>query len=123
MGVEHGGQSAMFAVKKIEGTTGFEWVDDVPAPALGPTDVLIAPRFAGICGTDRHIYQWDEWASDRVPLGVTIGHEMMGTVVAVGEHVLTVQPGERVSVEGHIGCGNCRQCRTGQSHICRNVQI
>lgn len=113
----------MFAVKKVRADHGFELVEDAPIPELGPTDVLIAPRFAGICGTDRHIYDWDEWGSSRVPLGITVGHEFMGEVVDVGPNVTAVRPGMRVSGEGHIGCGHCEPCRTGKGHICERVQI
>jgi threonine 3-dehydrogenase len=113
----------MFAVKKDRATPGLTWSDDVPVPAVGPNDVLVAPKFAGICGTDKHIYEWDAWGESRVPLGITVGHEFMGVVVAIGDRVTAVQPGARVSAEGHIGCGNCEQCRTGKAHICANVEI
>jgi threonine 3-dehydrogenase len=113
----------MFAVKKDRAAPGLTWVDDAPVPALGPNDVLVAPKLAGICGTDKHIFEWDAWAQNRVPLGITVGHELMGVVVAVGDRVTAVQPGARVSAEGHIGCGHCQQCRTGNAHICANVQI
>lgn len=113
----------MFAVKKNHAGPGFSWVDDVPIPDLGPTQVMIAPKYAGLCGTDKHIYDWDEWGSSRVPLGITVGHELMGRVVAVGDHVSAVKPGDRVSAESHIGCWRCEPCRTGKGHICENVEI
>jgi len=113
----------MPAVKKAHRGVGLDWTEGVPVPQPGPREVLIGVTHAGICGTDRHIYQWDAWSSGRVPLGTTIGHEMVGRVAAVGPGVSSAQVGDRVSVEGHIGCGRCEQCRTGNAHICEDVQI
>ncbi|HEX2036655.1 MAG TPA: L-threonine 3-dehydrogenase [Chloroflexota bacterium] len=98
-------------------------LDEVPVPPLGPRDVLIRVHKAAICGTDLHIYEWDAWAAGRVRLGTIVGHEFMGYVVRVGAAVQSVRPGDRVSGEGHIGCGACYCCRTGQGHICDRVDI
>ena len=95
----------------------------VPLPRLGPTDVLINVRKAGICGTDGHIYEWDKWSQNRVHPPLIVGHEFMGAVAAVGAAVRSVAVGDRVSAEGHISCGMCLLCRTGEAHICEHVQI
>ncbi len=113
----------MPALKKLNDAAGLTLVDDVPVPKIGPRDVLVAVTHAGICGTDRHIYEWDAWSKSRVPLGVTTGHEFVGRVVAVGDAVRRTSVGERVSAEGHIGCGICEPCRTGNGHICDRVDI
>jgi threonine 3-dehydrogenase len=112
----------MRALVKAEAAPGLRLVE-VPVPEIGPRDVLIRVQKAGICGTDLHIYAWDEWARSRVRPGRIIGHEFMGIVAACGEAVRTVAEGQRVSGEGHIGCGQCYCCRTGQGHICDRVDI
>lgn len=112
----------MRALVKAVAAPGFA-LREVPVPAVGPRDVLIRVEKAGICGTDLHIYEWDEWAAGRVRPGRVIGHEFMGTVAAVGPAVRSVPVGARVSGEGHIGCGRCYCCRTGQGHICDRVDI
>lgn len=94
------------------------WMEDVPMPKVRPNDVLIKIRKAAICGTDLHIYKWDEWAQQTIKPPVVIGHEYMGTVVEVGSEVDRVKVGERVTVEGHISCGFCRNCRRGRQNIC-----
>jgi threonine 3-dehydrogenase len=94
------------------------WMEDVPIPAVGPNDVLIKIKKSAICGTDLHIYKWDEWAQQTIKTPMTIGHEFMGVVVETGSEVDRVQVGERVTVEGHIACGFCRNCRRGRQHIC-----
>ncbi len=94
------------------------WMEDVPIPAVGPNDVLIKIKKSAICGTDLHIYKWDEWAQQTIKTPMTIGHEFMGIVVETGSEVDRVQVGERVTVEGHIACGFCRNCRRGRQHIC-----
>ncbi len=113
----------MFALKKLYDQPGLWWTDDAPIPAVGPRDVLVAVTHAGICGTDRHIYEWDAWSRNRVHLGTTTGHEFVGRVVQVGEAVTRTRVGQRVSAEGHVGCGRCRACRTGNGHICEQVEI
>ena len=98
------------------------WLSDVDKPELGPTDVLIRIQHAAICGTDVHIYNWDKWAQATIPVPVVVGHEYVGVVEQVGESVTAIQPGDRVSGEGHIVCGVCRNCRAGRQHLCRNTQ-
>jgi len=91
---------------------------DVPMPVVGHNDVLIKIKKSAICGTDLHIYKWDEWAQNTIKTPLVIGHEYMGTVVEKGSEVSRVHLGERVTVEGHISCGFCRNCRRGRQHIC-----
>ncbi len=98
-------------------------VKSVPKPSPGPGEVLIAVRHAGVCGTDLHIADWDPWAQGRVNPPLVVGHEFAGEVVAVGDRVAEIRPGQFVTAEGHIVCGHCLQCRTGNSHICRRTQI
>src|SRR5262245_32261099 len=113
----------MLAVRKTQNAPGL-WLDlDAHKPEIGPRDVLVAVTHAGICGTDRHIYEWDAWSRSRVKLGITVGHEFVGRVVAVGSAVTRTVVGQRVSAEGHIGCGVCQPCRTGNGHICEKVDI
>jgi len=100
------------------------WMADVPKPKVGPNDVLIKIKKTAICGTDIHIYNWDEWARDVVPIPLTVGHEFVGIVEEVGSEVTRIKPGTRVSGEGHISCHYCRNCRAGQLHLCRyNISI
>jgi threonine 3-dehydrogenase len=97
------------------------WMEQVPVPEIGPTDVLIKIRKTAICGTDVHIYNWDDWSQKTIPVPMTIGHEYVGEIVEVGEEVEDFAPGDRVSGEGHIVCGHCRNCRAGREHLCRNT--
>src|SRR5262245_38035568 len=101
----------MLAIKKTRPEPGLTWSPETPVPEIGPRDVLIAVTHAGICGTDRHIYEWDPWSAGRIPLGITTGHEFVGKVVATGQAVIRTKIGQRVSGEGHIGCGVCEPCR------------
>jgi threonine 3-dehydrogenase len=112
----------MPALSKTAAAPGFA-LGDVPVPTIGPSDVLIAVRKAGICGTDHHIYDWDTWAQRRIKPPLVIGHEFVGTIAALGEAVRGFEVGERVSAEGHISCGVCLLCRTGEAHICEHVKI
>src|SRR5256885_4539279 len=98
-------------------------VKPVPKPVPGPGEVLIAVRHAGVCGTDLHIADWDAWAQRRIKPPVVVGHEFAGEIVALGEGVTELKAGQLVTAEGHIVCGHCLQCRTGNSHICRNTRI
>src|SRR5579863_7169907 len=116
-------ERSMTALRKSRAAPGLDLDLEAPVPKLGPRDVLIAVRYAGICGTDRHIYDWDEWSSHRVPPGIVVGHEFTGTVADVGSAVTRVAVGQRVSAEGHIGCGECEFCRTGRAHICDRISI
>src|SRR5438067_1359709 len=95
----------------------------VPKPSPGPGEVLIAVRHAGVCGTDVHIADWDAWAEGRIRPPLVVGHEFAGEIVAAGDGVSELRPGQLVTAEGHIVCGHCLQCRTGNSHICRNTSI
>jgi threonine 3-dehydrogenase len=115
--------ATMLAVRKLKNEPGLWLQEDTPLPDIGPRDALVAVTHAGICGTDRHIYEWDAWSRSRVKLGITTGHEFVGRVAAVGSAVTRTKVGERVSAEGHIGCGVCQPCRTGNGHICEKVDI
>ncbi|WOI53740.1 L-threonine 3-dehydrogenase [Parvularcula sp. LCG005] len=97
------------------------WLEDVAMPQIGPNDVLIKVRRTAICGTDIHIYNWDEWAQATIPVPMTVGHEFMGEIVELGAEVAGYNVGDRVSAEGHITCGHCRNCRAGKRHLCRNT--
>ncbi len=97
------------------------WMQEVPRPPVGPNDVLVRIRKTAVCGTDIHIYNWDEWARATIPVPMTVGHEFAGVVEEVGGEVAGFRPGDRVSGEGHITCGHCRNCRAGRRHLCRNA--
>ena len=112
----------MQAIIKSKSDKGLE-LAEVPCPVPGPRDVLVKVLKTGICGTDRHIYEWDAWASGRIKPPLVAGHEFVGIVEDTDVAVLSVRPGDRVSGEGHVGCGRCYCCRTGQSHICDKVDI
>jgi threonine 3-dehydrogenase len=90
-------------------------------PEIGPNDVLIKVRKASICGTDVHIWNWDAWAQKTIKVPMVIGHEFMGEIAKLGDEVTGFQVGDRVSGEGHITCGHCRNCRAGKRHLCRNT--
>jgi threonine 3-dehydrogenase len=111
----------MRALVKAEAAPGLK-LQDVPKPEPGHGEVLIKVRMASICGTDMHIWKWDEWAQKTVPVPLVVGHEYMGIVEAVGPGVRGVRPGERVSGEGHIPCGHCRNCLSGRGHICAQTK-
>src|SRR6478735_1300512 len=98
------------------------WMAEAPKPEVGPNDVLIKIRKTAICGTDMHIYNWDDWAQKTIPVPMHVGHEYVGTVEALGQEVRGLKVGQRVSGEGHITCGHCRNCRAGRRHLCRNTQ-
>ena len=98
------------------------WLEDIPEPGIGINDVLIRVRYAGICGTDVHIYQWDDWAQKTIHVPMAIGHEFVGEVVQVGSNVNDFYPGDIVSGEGHVVCGRCRNCMAGRRHLCANTQ-
>ena len=112
----------MTALCKVAQAPGLE-LAEVPVPAIGPSDVLIRVRKAGICGTDLHIYEWDTWAQRRIEPPLIVGHEFVGTIAALGDAVRGLALGQRVSAEGHISCGICLLCRTGEAHICERVRI
>lgn len=98
------------------------WLEEVPVPEIGINDVLIRVRRTGICGTDVHIYEWDDWARRTVPVPMVIGHEFVGEIVAVGSNVADFHPGQIVSGEGHVVCGRCRNCLAGRRHLCAHTQ-
>lgn len=97
------------------------WLEQQPQPEIGPNDLLIQVRKTAICGTDIHIYNWDEWSQKTIPIPMTVGHEFVGVVAEVGSHVDGFAVGDRVSGEGHVTCGHCRNCRAGKRHLCRNT--
>ena len=111
----------MKALVKSQAAKGL-WLEDIPEPAIGINDVLIRVRYAGICGTDVHIYQWDDWAQKTIHVPMAIGHEFVGEVVRVGSNVNDFFPGDLVSGEGHVVCGRCRNCMAGRRHLCANTQ-
>ena len=94
------------------------WMEDVPDPKCGPGEVRIRITHTAICGTDKHIFEWDEWAQNNLKLPLIVGHEFCGIIDEVGPHVTHYKVGDRVSGEGHITCGNCRNCRAGKKHLC-----
>jgi threonine 3-dehydrogenase len=98
------------------------WLEDVPEPKLTINDVLIRIDRTGICGTDLHIYNWDNWAQQTIPVPLTIGHEFVGEIVEVGSNVTDFQPGDVVSGEGHLVCGRCRNCMAGRRHYCKDTK-
>ena len=111
----------MKALVKAQRTEGIWLTDDAPIPEVGVHDVRIRIRKSAICGTDVHIYNWDEWSQRTVQVPMIVGHEYVGTVDAVGAEVEAFAPGDRVSGEGHITCGFCRNCRAGRRHLCRHT--
>ncbi len=94
------------------------WMEDVPMPKIGDNDVLVKIKKTAICGTDVHIYNWDEWSQKTIPVPMVVGHEFAGEIVELGKNVTGYSIGDRVSGEGHIVCGNCRNCRAGKRHLC-----
>ena len=97
------------------------WMEDIEEPAIGHNDVLIGVRRTAICGTDIHIYKWDDWARKTIPVPMAVGHEFCGEIVDFGSEVVGFNRGDRVSAEGHVTCGVCRNCRAGRRHLCRNT--
>lgn len=110
----------MKALVKTKATEGI-WLEDVKKPELLAGHVLVRVHYTGICGTDIHIYKWDEWAQKTIPIGMTIGHEFVGEIAEIGANVKDFTIGQMVSAEGHIVCGRCRACLAGQRHLCRNT--
>ena len=97
------------------------WLQDIPVPEPGPNDVLVRVHQTSICGTDLHIIAWDEWARSTITTPMTVGHEYMGVVERLGSEVSGLEVGQRVSGEGHIVCGRCRNCQAGRRHLCINT--
>jgi len=110
----------MKALVKAKAERGI-WMEDIAEPEIGHNDVLIKVRRSAICGTDIHIFQWDDWARKTIPVPLAIGHEFCGEIVDVGSEVRGFEAGDRVSAEGHITCGVCRNCRAGRRHLCMNT--
>jgi len=98
------------------------WLEDIAEPQIGINDVLVRVHYTGICGTDVHIYEWDEWAQNTIPVPMAIGHEFVGEIVKVGSNVNDFFPGDIVSGEGHVVCGRCRNCLAGRRHLCASTQ-
>lgn len=109
---------ALVKSKKEQGL----WLEEVEKPRIGINDVLIRVHRAGICGTDLHIYKWNNWAQKTIPVPLVIGHEFVGEIVEVGSNVADFYPGEMVSGEGHVVCGRCRNCLAGRRHLCAHTQ-
>jgi len=97
------------------------WLEDVPEPEMGINDVLIKVKRTAICGTDMHIYNWDSWAQETIPVPMVVGHEFVGVIVDVGSNVNDFRPGQIVSGEGHVVCGRCRNCLAGRRHLCAHT--
>jgi threonine 3-dehydrogenase len=110
----------MKALVKLHPEKGI-WMEDIPMPHVGINDVLIKIKKTAICGTDLHIYKWDEWSQQTIKTPMTIGHEYVGEIVDKGRGVRNIQIGDRVTGEGHIACGHCRNCRRGKLHVCENT--
>lgn len=108
----------MKALVKKESTEGL-WLEDVPVPKIGANDILIKVKKTSICGTDVHIYNWDEWAQKTIQVPMTIGHEFVGEIAEMGDNVHDFKVGDIVSAEGHVVCGHCRNCMAGRRHLCR----
>ncbi len=111
----------MKALVKAKASRGL-WLEDVPEPEFGINDVKVRVLLTGICGTDVHIYDWDDWAKATIPVPMVVGHEFVGEIVAVGSNVNDFHPGELVSGEGHVTCGRCRNCLAGRRHLCAHTQ-
>ncbi len=110
----------MKTLAKVKAEPGI-WMVDAAKPDVGPNDVLIKIKKTAICGTDMHIYKWDEWSQKTIPVPMTVGHEYVGVVAGIGSEVRGLKIGQRVSGEGHLVCGHCRNCRAGRRHLCRNT--
>src|ERR1043166_2477370 len=110
----------MKALAKLERTPGLT-LTSMKKPEVGHNDVMIRIRKTAICGTDLHIWNWDEWAQKTIPVPMHVGHEYVGEIVEIGQEVRGFKVGDRVSGEGHITCGYCRNCRAGRRHLCRNT--
>ncbi|MEM1403429.1 MAG: L-threonine 3-dehydrogenase [Pseudomonadota bacterium] len=110
----------MKALVKAQAKEGL-WLQDVPEPEVGINDVLIKVRRTAICGTDMHIYNWDDWAQKTIPVPMVVGHEFVGEIVDVGNNVNDFAPGQIVSGEGHVVCGRCRNCMAGRRHLCNDT--
>lgn len=114
-------KNSMMGLAKLKSEPGIWMVEQADIPDIGPNDVLIKIRKSSICGTDLHIYKWDKWAQATIPVPMIVGHEYVGVIQKTGSAVTHLKIGQRVSGEGHIVCGHCRNCRAGARHLCRNT--
>jgi threonine 3-dehydrogenase len=119
--VDGGGSKKVKALVKSKREPGL-WLEEVEVPRIGINDVLIRVHRTGICGTDLHIYRWDDWAQRTIPVPLVIGHEFVGEIVDVGSNVADFYPGDIVSGEGHVVCGRCRNCLAGRRHLCARTE-
>jgi threonine 3-dehydrogenase len=111
----------MKALVKAKSEPGL-WLEEIPVPSVGINDVLIRVDKTAICGTDVHIWNWDAWAQNTIPVPMAVGHEFVGRVVEFGSNVMDLKPGDRVSAEGHVVCGRCRNCLAGRRHLCAHTK-
>lgn len=114
-------KKTMRALSKLKAEPGIWMIDDAPIPEYGHNDVLVKIRKTAICGTDLHIYNWDKWSQETIPVPMIVGHEFIGEVTAIGSAVEGLNIGDRVSGEGHLVCGQCRNCKAGKRHLCRKT--
>lgn len=114
-------KNSMRGLAKLKPEPGIWMVENQPIPEIGANDVLIKIKKSAICGTDLHIYKWDDWAQKTIPVPMIVGHEYVGVIEHTGSEVTHLKPGQRVSGEGHLVCGVCRNCRAGKRHLCRNT--
>ncbi len=112
--------NTMKALVKRDAAKGI-WLEQVPVPEIGPNEVLVKLEKTAICGTDLHIYEWNDWARRVIKPGLVIGHEFVGRIAELGDAVTGYRIGDRVSAEGHVVCGHCRNCRAGKQHLCPNT--
>ena len=115
-------KNSMRGLEKSKAEPGIWMVENQPIPDIGPNDVLIKIVKSAICGTDLHIYKWDQWSQDTIPVPMIVGHEYVGRIAKLGSEVQHLKIGQRVSGEGHIVCGHCRNCRAGRRHLCPNTK-
>lgn len=116
-------EKTMKGIVKSGPGKGATYRTDLPIPEIGDDDVLIKVRATAVCGTDMHIYHWNEFAAKRLPLPIVFGHETAGDIVQMGKNVKGFKIGDRISVETHIPCNNCKQCHLGNYHLCNNVRL
>src|SRR5687768_14768960 len=112
---------SMKALVKAKSAPGL-WLEEVPVPSIGINDVLVRVHKTGICGTDLHIFTWDQWAQRTIPVPMVVGHEFVGEIVKIGSNVADFRPGDVVSAEGHVVCGRCRNCLAGRRHLCADTK-
>jgi threonine 3-dehydrogenase len=111
----------MKALVKAKSEPGL-WLEEIPVPSIGINDVLVRVDKTAICGTDVHIWNWDAWAQSTIPVPMAVGHEFVGRILEVGSNVMDLKPGDRVSAEGHVVCGRCRNCLAGRRHLCAHTK-